>query len=195
MRKTKLGRRFEQALKLAMQLHRKQKRKISRTPYFSHLMEVAALVLQDGGSEDQAITALLHDAAEDQGGRAILQQIKRQFGNDVAEMVEACSDSLDLVKSPWQERKERHLAHLQNAPQGAYRVLLADKICNGRSLLRNLRQDGPRVWGYFNGGKEGTLWYYRAMYQLLSAKQPGVLADELRWVIEEIEAFAQQQEE
>ena len=52
----------------------------SGVPYISHLLSVTALVLEDGGDEDQAIAALLHDAIEDQGGDKTRQEIREKFG-------------------------------------------------------------------------------------------------------------------
>jgi (p)ppGpp synthase/HD superfamily hydrolase len=65
----KLTHRFEQALVYAHRLHHKQTRKGGNVPYISHLLSVAALVLEDGGDENEAIAALLHDAVEDQCGK------------------------------------------------------------------------------------------------------------------------------
>ena len=185
-----MGKRFQQAFELALDLHGSQKRKMGRTPYISHLMCVSALVIQDGGDEDEAIAALLHDAPEDRGGRKTLARIETLFGSHVAEMVEACSDSLEWPKRPWQERKDGHLARLKEAPPEVCHVLLADKLCNGRSLLCGLREHGEHAWDYFHGGKEGTLWYFRQMYTLLAAKKPCYLADELGRVLTEIERLA-----
>lgn len=190
MGRKKMGKRFRQAFELALELHGGQKRKMGKTPYISHLMCVASLVMQDGGDEDEAIVALLHDAPEDRGGHKTLARIEEMFGSHVAEMVEACSDSLEWPKRPWQERKDGHLARLQDALPEVCHVLLADKLCNGRSLLRGLRENGGNAWNYFHGGKEGTLWYFRQMYELLSAKKPCYLADELGRVLEEIERLA-----
>ena len=186
----KLSPRFTDALALAAKLHAGQMRKTDDIPYLAHLLSVAALVLEDGGSEDEAIAALLHDAPEDQGGKETLAMIEVKFGPKVAEIVEVCSDTFENPKPPWRERKEAHLAHLQNASSSIYRVVLADKLHNARSLLQDLRQQGEAIWEYFNGGKAGTLWYYKAMHTLLAEKKPGCLADEFGRVIAEIEELA-----
>src|SRR5271170_2568483 len=85
--------RFDHALLFAAQVHRNQERKKSGIPYLSHLMGVAAIVLDYGGDEDMGIAALLHDAAEDHGGKAMLQTIEQLFGARVAKMVDGCTDS------------------------------------------------------------------------------------------------------
>ena len=167
-----LTERFEQAFQLAFELHRRQFRKGSRTPYVAHLMGVAALVIEDGGNEDEAIAALLHDAPEDQGGRAVLEEIRRIFGGHVAEIVDGCTDTYECPKPPWRGRKERYLEHLRSAPPDVRRVSLADKLHNARSLLADLERYGDPLWGRFNGGKEGTLWYYQALLEVFRETDP-----------------------
>ena len=186
-----LSERFEQALGYAAQLHREQKRKASEVPYIAHLMSVAALVLEDGGSEIEVIAALLHDAVEDQGGKERLADIKTAFGKEVAAIVEACSDTYVQPKPAWQERKRQHIEHLQQASPAVQRVVLADKVHNARSIVRDLRKNGPQALDVFNGGREGTLWYYGGMLEALSVSPSTYLLDELRRLFEEMQALAQ----
>ena len=136
---SKLTNRFEEALVYATQLHSHQTRKRTGTPYIAHLLSVTALVLEAGGEEDEAISALLHDAVEDQGGKKTLKEIQRRFGNKVAEIVLSCTDAYIFPKPPWQERKESYIAHLKEASPESKRVSLADKLHNARSILRDLR--------------------------------------------------------
>lgn len=186
-----LTQRFELALQFAFQLHAQQLRKGSHIPYMAHLLGVTALVLEDDGSEDEAIAALLHDAAEDQGGLETLEEIRQRFGPVVAGIVESCSDTFETPKPPWRQRKERYLAHLQNAGAGVRRVSRADKLHNARSILANLRTIGPRTWQRFNGGKEGTLWYYRELVDVFQNGEPSYLTDELVRVMAQIEELAE----
>jgi (p)ppGpp synthase/HD superfamily hydrolase len=141
-----LTKRFEEALVYAARLHLYQKRKGTQVPYISHLMSVAALVLEDGGDEDEAVAGLLHDAAEDQGGQSTLDEVRRRFGDKVAYIVKSCSDAFESPKPPWRERKEGYLEHLRSAPPEVRRVSLADKIHNARSILISLKKDGSKVW-------------------------------------------------
>lgn len=158
-----LSQRFEEALNFCVHLHSQQRRKGTHVPYIAHLLAVTALVLEDGGDEDLVIAALLHDAVEDQGGLDTLQMIRIKFGDRVADIVDGCTDSYTVPKLPWRERKERYLDHLQAANLDILRVSLADKLHNSRSILRDLRLSGDDTWSRFNGGKEGTLWYYREL--------------------------------
>lgn len=181
--------RFAEALQLANQLHARQRRKGTGVPYIAHLMSVSALVFEDGGDEDEAIAGLLHDAVEDQGGAATLAEIRRRFGDRVADIVDACSDTDVIPKPPWRERKERYLGHLATAPPEVRRVSAADKVHNARSIVTDYRQQGEAFWGRFTAGREGTLWYYRAVLDTLLAHGRTPLVDELERVVREMEAL------
>jgi GTP pyrophosphokinase len=182
--------RFDDALVYAAGLHRRQIRKGTRVPYIAHLLAVTSLVLEDGGDEDQAIAALLHDSVEDQGGMDTLEEIRKRFGERVARIVFACSDSTTTPKPPWRERKEKYLAHLADAPADVLRVSLADKVHNARSILGDLRQNGHAVWGRFNGGRAGTLWYYHELARIFQQVRPSPLAAELYRVVREMENYS-----
>lgn len=183
--------RFEEALVFANRLHAAQTRKGTPIPYIAHLLAVTALVLSDGGDEDQAIAALLHDAVEDQGGLPTLQQICSRFGERVALIVDGCTDAYGSPKPPWRERKERYIDHLKNAPAEVLRVSLADKLHNARSILRDLRQNGEDTWKRFNGGKSGTLWYYHTLVQVFQRQFESPMVSELAQVVGEMESQAQ----
>jgi (p)ppGpp synthase/HD superfamily hydrolase len=166
--------RFAQAALYAIELHRTQTRKATSIPYVSHLFAVCSLVLEDGGSEDEAIAALLHDGPEDQGGRAVLDDIRVRFGHAVATMVAALSDAMPAFgeeKPPWRARKEAYLRHLESASGSVLRVSLADKLHNARSILVDLRADGEAVWDRFNAGRADQAWYYG---RLLSTFREGL---------------------
>jgi (p)ppGpp synthase/HD superfamily hydrolase len=182
-----LGPRFEEALTYAARLHREQVRKGSGVPYLSHLLGVAGIALEHGASEDEAIAALLHDAVEDQGGAPTLAEIRRRFGDTVADIVAGCSDTDVVPKPPWRPRKEAYVAHLASASPSARLVSAADKLHNARSILTDYRRLGEGVWTRFAGGKEGTLWYYRAVVQAFRAYDPTPLVDELERTVEEME--------
>lgn len=160
---THLGPAFEDALHYALIAHGDQTRKSTKIPYIAHLLAVSALVLEAGGSEVQAIAALLHDAAEDCGGQPRLDDIRHRFGPKVAAIVKACSDSLvenPAEKAPWKKRKTRYLAHLRKANDDVLLVSAADKLHNVRAILEDLRIHGASVWERFNAGRGDQLWYY-----------------------------------
>jgi (p)ppGpp synthase/HD superfamily hydrolase len=182
-----LSHRFVLAFEYAFELHVLQMRKGTTVPYMTHLMSVAALVLENGGDEDQAIAGLLHDAVEDQGGLEILAVIQDRFGERVARIVEGCTDATTIPKPPWRARKEQYIAHLNHADMDIQLVSLADKLHNARTLLADLQTVGPTVWKRFNGGKEGTLWYYRALADLFNGRNPLALTREFNRIVTEIE--------
>jgi (p)ppGpp synthase/HD superfamily hydrolase len=179
--------RFEDALVFANQLHAKQMRKGSGVPYITHLLAVTSIVIENGGDEDEAIAALLHDAVEDQGGAGIRADIEARFGSRVAQIVEGVSDTDENPKPPWQGRKEAYLAHLEHATLSERLVSLADKVHNARSVLFDYRQKGEALWGHFRGGKEGTLWYYRSLVEIFQGVHPSPLTDELARIVAELE--------
>lgn len=158
-----LGPRFDQALLLASSLHRTQVRKESGVPYVAHLLAVAALAIEHGADEDQAIAALLHDAVEDQGGLPTAARIREQFGPRVHDLVLALTDAAVVPKPPWRARKEAYLAHLRNAPAEVLLVSACDKVHNASAIVEDHARVGAALWGRFSGGRDGTLWYYREL--------------------------------
>lgn len=185
-----LSERFREALGLAFELHKDQRRKGTDVPYLAHLLAVSAIVLEHGGGEDEAIAALLHDAAEDQGGRKTLERIRRRFGERVAAVVEGCTDAWEEPKPPWRGRKEAYLAHLPGADARVRLVSCADKLHNARAILADYRRLGEGLWARFQGGREGTLWYYRALADAFLEHGPPELARELDEVVRRLEAEA-----
>ena len=187
-----LSARFDEALVYAHELHREQTRRGRAVPFVSHLLGVSSLVLEEGGREDQAIAALLHDAAEDQGGRATLEEIRKRFGDDVARIVEACTDSLEDPLPPWRSRKEAYVERLPHQPADALLVSLADKVYNTGTLALALAEHGPAYLDRSTGGLEGRLWYYRALadtYPAIAGFESRLIAV-LRRFVEEVESLA-----
>ena len=184
---TELSDRFDEALSYASRIHRDQKRKGTSIPYVSHLLAVASLTLQYGGDEDQAIGALLHDAAEDQGGEERLQDIRNRFGDRVADIVSDCTDSWVEPKPAWRARKEAYVADLAHKPAMSLLVSLADKTHNASAIVADLREHGDALWARFTGGRDGSLWYYRALSDGFAIHLPGPLADELARQVDAME--------
>lgn len=181
---------FTEALRYAAELHHSQVRKGTEIPYLAHLLSVAALVLEFGGTEDEAIAGLLHDAVEDQGGSATLDRIRRRFGPTVADIVEHCSDTDVEPKPAWRPRKEAYLARLRHASKSVRLVSAADKLHNATAILRDYGALGEEIWSRFNGGKEGTLWNYRALVDAYGIVDCQPLVRELDRVVSELESRA-----
>lgn len=179
---------FEKALTLATRLHATQTRKGTDIPYIAHLLGVASIALDHGANEDEAIAALLHDAVEDQGGEKTLEQIRRRFGSTVADIVWGCSDTDEVPKPPWRKRKETYIAHVACASPSIQLVSASDKLHNARAILSDYRCVGDKLWVRFTGGKDGTLWYYRALVEAFrtAGTNPQLVAD-LDLVVSDIE--------
>ena len=183
----RLSARFDEALKYAHDIHRDQVRKGTQSPYISHLMGVASIVLDDGGNEDESIGALLHDAAEDHGGRARLEEIRSRFGDDVAKIVEDCTDSWESPKRPWVERKREYVAHARSLAPSSLRVSCADKVHNTYAILRDLRNSGDEVWDRFNASADDVVAYYDSLVKAFRHSGGGRLVDELDRIVKGIQ--------
>ena len=184
-----LGARFSEAVRWAAMLHADDVRKGTRIAYVSHLLAVASLVLEDGGSEEEAIAAMLHDAIEDRGTPAA--EIRARFGQPIADIVVACSEpsGADRTAATWRERKQHYLDHLEaGASESALRVTAADKLHNARSILSDLRDHGPAVWDKFNAPPSDQRWYYTELARVLSAAHEGPTVRELQRVVDELAA-------
>lgn len=148
--------------------------------------------MEAGGDEDQAIAALLHDAAEDHGGRRRLEEIRKKFGDRVAHIVEGCSDDLDHLDAPWRQRKERYLEHLREAPDEVLLVSLADKLHNARSVLLESRQFGDGVFERFQAGRDYSAWYEPALLDVFQARTSGPLLDEFAELVRRLQTLARE---
>ena len=185
-----LSSRFEEALLFATQLHARQRRKGTDIPYIAHLLGVTSIVLENGGDEDEAIAALLHDAIEDQGGAPTREEIRRRFGDTVVAIVDGCTDTEVIPKPPWRERKEAYIVHIREASPAVRLVSTADKLHNARAVLADYRVLGDALWWRFTAGKDGTLWYYRSIVNALREAGMTPLVEELDRVVSEIERLA-----
>jgi GTP pyrophosphokinase len=174
-----LSPKFTEALLYAGELHGRQRRKGSGIPFLAHLLGVAAIVLEDGGDEDEGIAALLHDAVEDHPRHgATEKEIRERFGVRVHRIVMGCTEpdphALERGhRGPWEDRKRRYIAHLGEARDSdLLRVATADKLYNARSIINDMRVVGEDVWKRFSVPKEKTIWYYRAVTDALRKATP-----------------------
>jgi (p)ppGpp synthase/HD superfamily hydrolase len=184
---SELTSRFDQAMKYAHDAHRTQMRKGNGAPYIGHLLGVASIVIDDGGNEDEAIGALLHDAAEDQGGRERLDEIRSRFGDPVARIVEDCTDSWETPKRPWIERKRAYIEHARALPAASLRVSAADKVHNAYAILRDLRNSGEQVWSRFNAPADDVIAYYEDLVRSFRQAGGGKLVEELERIVKGIQ--------
>ena len=178
---------MRKAFAYAAEKHAGQTRKQTAVPYLSHLMAVAALVLEGGGDEDLAIAALLHDVVEDCGGVPRLREVRKMFGPRVAKVVEGCTDSFSDPKLPWLVRKNEYLQRLKHEDSDTRLVSASDKLHNVRTVTADYRQEGESIWKRFSGGRDGTLWYYRALNDEFQRRKGNAITRELAVAMQELE--------
>lgn len=191
---TVLTDRYTAAVAYAAAVHAAQTRKGTRIPYITHLLGVSSLVLEAGGTEDEAIAGLLHDAVEDGGGLPRLEDIRARFGHRVAEIVLACSDSTDAewkrTVGYW-ERKQAYLDHLEATDdERAVLVSMADKVHNARAIVTDLLEHGAGVLDKFNGQPGEILTYYVECLRIAEGKNvPASLLWPLYAAVAEIDRY------
>jgi (p)ppGpp synthase/HD superfamily hydrolase len=182
-----LTNKLDRAFGYAHEVHDGQFKKGTSVPYLGHLMGVSSIVLGDGGSEDEAVAALLHDAAEDHGGRARLDDIRSRFGDDVARIVEDCTDSWDTPKPSWLARKQAYIQRARTLPSPSLRVSIADKVHNTYGILRDLRNIGEKVWERYDVSADDVLAYYESLVRAYREAGGGRLVDELERIVRGIQ--------
>ncbi len=192
--------RFLHALTYALLLHGSDTRKGTSIPYAAHLLGVCALVIADGGSEDEAVGALLHDALEDHPIETSREEIRARFGEAVLHIVDACTDTpvnyAGGCKADWRERKQRCLDHISQASPQALRVALADKLDNIRSILADCPRGDPvaadSFWRRFNAPREHQLWFYHQLtIKFHTAGITGFLMTEFQRAVNDLEGVCE----
>ncbi len=152
--------RYAQAVQMASELHATQARKGTKIPYLTHLLGVSSLVLEYGGTEEEAIAGLLHDAVEDAGGVPTLEKIEKAFGREVARIVDGTTEHWEGTKPAWKARKDAYISHLQKTDTSVLRVAACDKLHNIRAIYADYLTLGEDLWSRFNAGADQTLWFY-----------------------------------
>lgn len=185
-----LSPRLNEALEYAVWLHQDQFRKGTEIPYIAHPVAVSMIAMKYGATEDEAIAALLHDAIEDRGREGQTQiEILEKFGPQVLAIVEGCTDATETPKPPWRERKERYIVSLAHKSDSIRLVSACDKLHNAQAILRDYQAIGDEIWQRFKGGKEGTLWYYRALVDAFKSAGALPVIDVLEQVVSELESL------
>jgi (p)ppGpp synthase/HD superfamily hydrolase len=184
-----LTERFRAGLVYAAELHQDQKRKGGEIPYLGHLLIVAGTVIEWGGDEDEAIAGVLHDAIEDQPQANPRLEIRRRFGDKVADMVEGLSDADVQPKPPWLERKKAYFRRLEEEAEEIVLISAADKLHNARAILADYIERGDELWTRFSIKDQGALpqvWYLKNLLDIYERRLPQRLTRELRAVVEEL---------
>lgn len=158
----------------------------------SHLLSVCALVLEDGGDEDEAIAALLHDSLEDQPDKTSPEDISQRFGDRVLQLILSCTDTPPEYrggpKPPWKQRKEKYVEHIRAGAEGALRIALADKVHNLADLIADYHQQGESLWDRFHAGKSDQVWFYRSLVMAFEqAGAAGSMFEKFKHLVSEFE--------
>jgi len=192
--------RFSRAIDYARHLHI-ERRKATRIPYMAHLLGVASLVMGEAGqvpfpvTEDMVIAALLHDAAEDHGGQTRIEDIRCNFGPQVARMVEGLSDTFvedPSEKEDWEQRKKRYLKRLPDESPETQLISAADKLYNARTILDEYRAIGSKVWDRFHRSRDQQLWYFQALLNIFKSAGTNRIVEELDRVVVQLENISRQ---
>jgi (p)ppGpp synthase/HD superfamily hydrolase len=174
-----LTNRYKMALSFAFDLHQDDRRKGKGTPYIAHLLSVSAMVMDDGGTEDEAIGGVLHDSLEDHPDQVTREILEAEFGKSVADIVQGCTDTpagfQGGEKPPWKDRKVAYINHLKDAQPSVLKVAIADKLHNGRELLSDLEIEGPSTIDRFIVGWDEQVWYLDELQSVFDEKMQGSL--------------------
>lgn len=181
--------RYTQCLTWVCKLHHNQRRKMHGEPYISHLLRVGGMVLVYAEDEEEAMAAILHDAAEDQGGLKTLTEIQTRFSQRTAMLVSQCSDTFQTPKPAWRPRKELYIQNAASADPAARRISCCDKLDNARDILEYGRIHGAEVFNFFQGQREGILWYFTSLLEVYRQDVPTELVNSLAAVVEQLKTL------
>lgn len=193
-----LSSRFTSAVDYARAIHI-ERRKGSGIPYMAHLLGVASLVMGETGhvdipvTEEMVIASILHDVVEDHGGKTRLEDVRHNFGDEVARMVAGLSDTLaedPHNKDAWPERKENYVKQLRDEPADVQLISAADKLYNARSMLDDYRIVGEALWGRFKRGRDDQMRYFRALIDVYKAAGTNRIVEELERVTDQLERIS-----
>lgn len=167
---------IEKAIIVASKAHDGQYRKLTNIPYITHPLGVGLILMNINARMELVAAGILHDTVEDT--ELTLKDIKDGFGDEVAELVDGCSEPDKSLS--WEARKEHTISFLRAASDDIRTVVCADKLHNIRSIIHDYDKQGEQVWDRFNRGKEKQEWYYRNIIKSLGHASTFPLLEELK---------------
>ena len=176
------------AVAAAIRWHGDQRRKGKDVPYVAHLLGVASLVLEFGGTTDQAVAGLLHDTLEDTD--ATVEDLA-VFGDDVVRIVVACTDAAegeDRGAHTSAMRKRRYVEHFPTLDADAALVSACDKLHNLRDMVIDANSGAFDDAWPFNVTRDEQVEYYRSLVAA-TGRHPGVpasLVDEMQSLVDRL---------
>lgn len=158
----------EKAKLFAIQAHKGQVRKSeSDKPMIIHPIGVGML-LEEYGYDDNVVAAgYLHDVVEDT--KVIIEEIEKEFGNDVASLVMGASEPDKSLS--WEVRKKHTVEETKRLPFRNKLVICADKVNNLEDLMLKFQKSGTRDFSAFKRGEKDQKWYYTSIYHSLIANE------------------------
>ena len=153
-------------------------RKSSTIPYIVHPLDVTSTFMKNNAPEHVVIAELLHDVVEDED--CTLSDIRDEFGDDVAALVDEASEPEELINADrgksktWPERKAHTIDFIKNAGRNMKLLSCADKLANIRDIIRDYDRLGDGVWDIFNASKDSVAWYYTSMLDAFGNGDEGI---------------------
>jgi (p)ppGpp synthase/HD superfamily hydrolase len=138
--------------------------------YVEHPIAVAGLIEEAGYGEAVVAAALLHDVVEDSA--VTVEEIRTEFGDEVAGMVGALSDD-ESIES-YRERKAEHRERVAAAGEEALAIYAADKLTNVGTLGDALHREGDAVRSEFRVPLELKAEVWEADLALARGKAPAL---------------------
>ena len=156
---------LDRAIMFAVKAHAGTERRGKGFPYIVHPMEAMEIVATMTPDQELLAAAALHDTVEDTD--LTIEQIRAEFGERVAALVEAESDEVVegvREEDSWHQRKQAAIDRLARAPHDAKMVALGDKLSNMRAIARDYAMQGDKLWSLFHttDPKEHE-WHYRGL--------------------------------
>ncbi|RKD21647.1 metal-dependent phosphohydrolase [Caminicella sporogenes] len=176
---------MNEAIKVAAKAHDGHRRKASDIPYIVHPFEVA-LILQKNGASDEVIAAgILHDTLEDTD--LTEDDIKNIFGEKILNLVLRASEELyNRENRPWEDRKKHTIDYSKKAPLEVKLLICADKLSNIRSMIKDYKKMGEKLWDKFNAPYDKQKWYYKSLVKSLKELDGYEMYEEFKEAVEEL---------
>ena len=156
---------LDRAIVFAVKAHHNTERRGKGFPYIVHPLEAVEIVATITPDQELLAAAALHDTIEDTD--VTVEDIRREFGDRIAELVHAESDQFTegvSEEDSWHERKQAAIDRLATAPYDAKIVALGDKLSNMRAIARDYSIQGDELWKIFHAkDKADHEWHYRGL--------------------------------
>jgi myo-inositol-1(or 4)-monophosphatase len=132
--------------------------------------------------------AALHDTVEDTD--VTIEQIRAEFGDRIASLVAADSDTpvLDMnAEDSWHVRKQAAIDRIAASSHDAKIVAMGDKLSNMRAIARDYAMQGDALWNLFRvKNRKDHEWHYRGLAEALRELQDTFAYKEFEQLINQV---------